>query len=295
MEGAHDNGGNGTDGGGDGRFDCFDVHHHVGDAMAALGQADGDAGVLSRDEYEQLELAKRLEIMDAGGVRQAAVIPGHGYLRPNGHADTRAVNDAIAAYRDGVPDRFPVAVGVVEPRDGEVSFGELERCRHELGLAGISFHARFQGVATDNEWIARYVERMGELGLVPVVHALDETAEEALWKVGQLARRFPHITMLVLDGYATYEGTKHCAFLADVCPNLVFDTSMSYTADFVIADIARFGPQRYVFGTDLYSWPLGKRISHVKAELEASDLDDAAKAAVLGGNARRLFGLDAEQ
>lgn len=272
---------------------CFDVHHHVGDAMAALGQSGGDAGEMTREAYAELELAKRLEIMDEGGVEQAAVIPGHGYLRPNGHADTRAVNDAIAAYRDRTPDRFPVAIGIVEPRDGELSFGELERAKHELGLAGISFHARFQGVATDNEWIARYVERMGELGLVPVVHALDETAEESLWKVGQLAHRFPDLQMLVLDGYATYEGTKQCGFLAELFENLVFDTSMSYNADFIVSHVERFGAHRFAFGTDLYSWPLGRRISHIKAQLEASALPDDAKATVLGGTARRLFGLDA--
>ncbi|MCB0993472.1 MAG: amidohydrolase family protein [Acidimicrobiales bacterium] len=272
-------------------IECFDVHHHVGDALAALGQADPDAAAMSPEEYAELELAKRIEIMDAGGVHQAVVIPGHGYLRPNGHADTRGVNDRIAAYRDATPDRFPVAVGIVEPRDGEVSFGELERARSELGLAGMSFHARFQGVATDNEWIARYVERMGELGLIPVMHALDETAEESLWKVGQLARRFPDITMLVLDGYATFEGTKQCSFLAELCPNLLFDTSMSYNADFIVSHIGRHGAHRYVFGTDLYSWPLGRRISHIKDELVASDLDDDTLAAVLGGNARSLFGL----
>ena len=112
--------------------------------------------------------AKRIEIMDAGGVNQAAVIPGHGYLRPNGHADTQAVNDKIAAYRDATPDRFPVAIGIVEPRDGEVSLGELERAAGPLGLVGMSFHTRFQGVSIDNHWVSAYVGAMGELDLLPV-------------------------------------------------------------------------------------------------------------------------------
>ena len=199
----------------------FDVHHHVGDASGALGfppEETPDPGA-----YAALELAKRLEIMDAGGVDQAAVIPGHGYLRPNGHADTQAVNDQIAAYRDANPDRFPVAIGIVEPRDGEVSLAELERAEGSLGLVGMSFHTRFQGVSIDNHWVTTYVGAMGELGLLPVIHALDETAEESLWKVGLLASRHPDLTMLVLDGYSTHEGTKHCGHLAATYPNLVFD------------------------------------------------------------------------
>ena len=48
---------------------------------------------------------------------------------------------------------------------------------------------------------------------------------------------------------------------------------------------------RVVFGTDLYSPPLGRRISHLIPQILESSLTDDEKALVLGGNARRLFGL----
>ena len=68
--------------------------------------------------------------MDAGGVRQALVIPGHGYSRdPAGIEDTREENDRIAANRDALPGTLPRRQpGIVEPRDGEASLAELERC-----------------------------------------------------------------------------------------------------------------------------------------------------------------------
>src|SRR5262245_9412630 len=91
---------------GSGLFDC---HHHVGDVSAFLGVDMPGGGVAS-------ELDARLAIMDAAGVGQAAVIPSHAYERPDGIADTRSVNDGIAAYRDARPDRFPVAIGIVEPQ-----------------------------------------------------------------------------------------------------------------------------------------------------------------------------------
>src|SRR5947208_14881435 len=122
-------------------FDVFDVHHHVGRAFDALG-GELDPGAADGAEFAHTELVERLRIMAEGGVRQALVIPGHGYLRPNGLADTRRVNDEIAAYRDRTPDRFPVACGIVEPRDGEAALGELDRVAHELGLVAISFHTR---------------------------------------------------------------------------------------------------------------------------------------------------------
>jgi predicted TIM-barrel fold metal-dependent hydrolase len=269
-----------------GDVDVFDVHHHVGRAFDALG---GDIDPIAVEDFTTVELADRLRIMDDGGVRQALVIPGHGYLRPNGIADTRRVNDEIAAYRDTTPDRFPVACGIVEPRDGPHALAEIDRVHGELGLVALSFHTRFQGVSIDSQWILRYLERMGELGLVPIIHAMDETPEEALWKLAAVARRLPDLTVLALDAFGSYEATRQCFHVADVAPNVVFDTSLSYNFDF-IEDFAReFGTERVVFGTDLYSYPVGKRISHLLPQIVASSLTDDEKAAILGGNARQLL------
>jgi predicted TIM-barrel fold metal-dependent hydrolase len=269
-------------------YDVFDVHHHVGRAFDALG-GELDPGDDGREDFATIELAERLRIMDEGGVREAMVIPGHGYLRPNGIADTRAVNDEIAAYRDCAPDRFPVACGIVEPRDGAAAFGEIDRVADELGLVALSFHTRFQGVSLDSRWIVRYLERMGGRNLVPVIHAMDDTPEEALWKLASVAREQPDLTILALDAFGGFEATRQCFFVADVAPNIVFDTSLSYNFDFIEDFAVRFGAERVVFGTDLYSFPVGRRISHVLPQIEASSLSDADKAAVLGGTARRLL------
>ena len=271
-------------------FDVFDVHHHVGRAFDALGGALDDAGV-DPELFARTELESRLRIMDAGGVHQALVIPGHGYLRPNGIADTRRVNDEIAAYRDATPERFPVACGIVEPRDGAAALEEIDRAAGELGLVALSFHTRFQGVSMDSQWILRYLERMSEVGLVPLVHAMDDTPEESLWKLASIARQLPDVTMLALDPFSGYEATRQCFLVAELAPNVVFDTSLSYNFDFIEDFAVRFGAERVVFGTDLYSHPVGRRISHLLGQIVESSLSDDDKAAVLGGNARRLFGL----
>lgn len=277
------------------RFRVLDVHHHVGSAFLALGgpidgESSGSAATALPSPADR-ELASRLEIMDAGGVDQAIVIPGHGYLRPRGLPDTMAENDLIARYRDRLPTRFPAAVGIVEPAYGEACFAELERCKSELGLAGISFHTRFQGVSLDSRFILAYVEKMAELGLVPVIHAMNETPEEALWKLAVLARSIPETPVLALDAFGSFEATRECFFIAEVAPNILFDTSLSYNFDFIEDFANRFGAERVVFGTDLYSHPVGRRISHLLPQIEASALSDAQKTAILSGNARRLFGV----
>ena len=266
----------------------FDVHHHVGRAFDALGGelADDDAGA---DEFARIELADRLRIMDEGGVRQALVIPGHGYLRPRGLADTQRINDDIAAYRDRTPARFPVACGIVEPRDGPHAFTEIDRAARDLGLVALSFHTRFQGVSLDSQWILRYLERMGEVGLLPIVHAMDDTPEEALWKLASVARRVPDLTILALDAFGGFEATRQCFHVAEIAPNIVFDTSLSYNFDFIEDFVGRFGAGRVVFGTDLYSYPVGRRISHLLPQIVASALSRADKTAILGATARQLL------
>ena len=273
-------------------FPVLDVHHLVGNAFGALGGDLDSAPDVETASYAHREVESRLEIMEAGGVDQALVIPGHGYERASGIADTRAENDAIAAYRDARPDRFPGAVGIVEPRDGEASLAELDRCKQELGLVGISFHTRFQGVSLDSQWILKYVAHMAQLGLVPVVHAMNETPEEALWKLAVLARSIPDTPVLALDAFSSYEATRECSFIAEVAPNILFDTSLSYNFDFIEAFAGEFGAERVVFGTDLYSTPVGRRISHLLPQILESDLTKEDKGLILAGNARRLFGLD---
>jgi predicted TIM-barrel fold metal-dependent hydrolase len=272
-------------------FEVLDVHHHVGNAFRALGGNLESAPDLEAEEYAEREIASRLAIMEAGQVQQAIVIPGHGYERARGIVDTRAENDAIARYRDATPERFPAAVGIVEPRDGAASLEELDRAKNELGLAGISFHTRFQGVSLDSQWILKYVAHMASLGLVPVIHAMNETPEEALWKLAVLARTIPETPVLALDAFGSFEATRECSFIAEVAPNIVFDTSLSYNFDF-IEDFARnFGVERVVFGTDLYSTPVGRRISHLLPQIKESALSDIEKQLILAGNARRLFGI----
>ena len=92
--------------------------------------------------------------------------------------------------------------------------------------------------------------------------------------------------------FGGFEATRQCFLVAEVAPNVVFDTSLSYNFDFIEDFAVRFGAARVVFGTDLYSYPVGRRISHLLPQIVESALSGDDKAAILGGNARRLLGIE---
>jgi predicted TIM-barrel fold metal-dependent hydrolase len=265
-----------------------DVHHHVGDATVALAMPG-----LSEARTGSGEMQQRLDTMDRNGVDGAVVIPGHSYLRPEGLADTRRVNDGIAAYRDAHPDRFVAALGIVEPLYGRAGDEELRRVRDELGFVGVSLHTRFQGVSTDSPLVLAQVALMGELGLVPFIHCVAEASEEALWRVQVVAKAFPDLPMVVLDVFSSHEQGTQALQVAGETPNLIFDTSLAYTVEPILRFVDRYGADRVVFGTDLYSHPLGYDRSYVLAQLAACPLPPDVLAQVLAGNAERLLGLSA--
>jgi predicted TIM-barrel fold metal-dependent hydrolase len=267
-------------------FRVLDVHHHVGDATVALAMPGMGDAATAPDEMQL-----RLDTMDRNGVDAAIVIPGHSYLRPQGLDDTRRVNDGIAVYRDAHPDRFAGALGIVEPLYGRAGDVELHRIKHELGLLGVSIHTRFQGVSTDSPLVLAQIDVMAGLGLVPFVHSVAEASEEALWRVQVLARAFPDLPIVVLDCFSSHEQATHALHAADAIPNVVFDTSLAYTIDPVLRMIDRYGVDRVIFGTDLYSHPLGYQRSYVLAQFLESGLPAEVLQRVLAGNAERLLGL----
>jgi predicted TIM-barrel fold metal-dependent hydrolase len=224
------------------------------------------------------------------GVDQAVLIPGHGYLRPDGVADTRRINDGVAAYRDRLPDRFPAALGVAEPLHGAAGIAELRRMRDELRLVGLSVHTRFQGVQTDSPLTMALVRAAAELGLVPFIHAVEGVPDEAIWRVRQVALAIPDTTIVVLDAFSGAEHARQAVPIAQETPNLVFDTSLAHHYLFVEAMNQAVGHERLVFGTDYYSM-MSSQHSVVLEELVSGPLPAEQKSAILAGNLRRILGL----
>jgi uncharacterized protein len=284
-------------------FEVIDVHQHLShDALDEAhrhlhvernivfeGPRVGGGDAETAESKASVELRVRLDALDAQHVRSAVIIPIHGYLRPRGVTDTASMNDAVAAYRDRRPDRFVAAVGVVEPIHGPAGYGEITRCRVELGFVGISTHGQ---VPTNSVLMRRLIEKIGEAGLVPFVHAYG-TYNETISQVDSVARDFPDLTMLVLD---VFHEPAQVSLLPDVAerrPNLHFDLSTSVNFEATgLPQIRAVGADRFLYGTNMHSLPLNtKPLGTLLPSILESDLTNDEKVAILSGNAKRILGI----
>ena len=78
------------------------------------------------------------------------------------------------------------------------------------------------------------------------------------------------------------------SFLADLAPNLMFDTGQVLAFDRIAPFIRRFGAGRVVFGSDLYSHPIGVQ-PHVLQGIRDAKLTEAERELILSGNIVRLL------
>lgn len=279
----------------DHQFDIFDIHQHMG----STGDAHGfvTEGQVSGAGINREEVACRIAFMDQARISRAVAIPGHNYNRAAGAQATHAENEAIARYCATAPDRFPVAVGLVEALDQQAAVDELDEIV-ELGLKGVSFHTEFGGVTIDSPWMMKILERMGELGLVPLIHSSNVVLHEALWRLGKVARALPDLQIVALEAFYTFDGLQECFFIADVAPNIVFDTASCSVNELMIEFARQFGAERVAYGSQYYSQIRRTgQVRPTRATLVLSDiiaterLSKSEKQAILGGNAKRVFGM----
>ena len=263
-----------------------DAHQHVGALTAAMPRSSHPTGA---EVDVETDAAWRIGAMDALEIDWALLQPGHGYLRADGIADTRRVNDRMAQYRKIAPDRFRAIVGTVEPLHGERSIAEIDRCKHELGLDGLSWHHRFSGCFIDSPWMWPFLERMAELDLTPVIHVNAESNLEAHWRLQRLAKDFPHLSFLAHDGLWTYERASQVLESARETPNIVWDFGGPVNYLGVSEWVNRNGADTICFSAGLAYGGRAQSKPPLLSMVEQAAISDADKAAILSGNLRRLF------
>jgi uncharacterized protein len=274
-------------------LDFYDIHQHIGDSS---GSHAIDWGVQTFDAVglAESEADTRLRYMDDARIRRALVMPGFSYDRSDGIQATRRQNDSLARYRDAKPERF-IAAGIAEPRDTGSARDEIKRISDELGVVGVTFHTAFQGVTMDSRSVMDCIALMGELNLVPLLHAADDCHHESLSKLAKVARAFPDLTIVALEPFYLLEGQLTCDLVAEVAPNVVFDTASCYDFDLLTAFATRWGSDRVLYGSHFYSQDGGssrsRRAALLRREFETSSvLSEAAKYDIAEGNWKRVFG-----
>ncbi|MGH7926560.1 MAG: amidohydrolase family protein [Candidatus Binatia bacterium] len=264
-------------------MEIFDIHHHLGSLTG--GSLQEGAG------WEDRDYANRIRVMDANGVTHAAILAATGYIQADGIRDTMRSNDTVAAYRKRDPKRFPVACGTVEPLHGRRSLDELERMKNELGLEGVVWHHRFQGMAIDHQLMRPLLKKVSQLGLVPLIHTNAESNLEAVWRLERLAVEFPELTFLSMDALTTNTNSQLALDIAKRTPNILFDTAHVRGSAYIKNFVAAVGSHRLVFGSLFYSHPASYEHCATLEEVKAAQISDADLANILTLNAKRLFKL----
>ena len=265
--------------------EIVDAHQHVGSLTDAVGYS-GQA--LGHDLPVAEDAAQRIALMDKAGIDWALLQPSHGYLKPDGLRDTMRVNDRMAEYKRVAPARFRAVVGTLEPMYGERGLPEIDRCR-DIGLDGLSWHHRFQGCFIDSKWMWPILERMQELRLAPVIHVNADSAIEAPWRLQRLARDFPDLTFLALDGLWSYERARHILDIAKLTPNVIWDIGGPANYIGLGEWIGRNGAETICFSADL-AYAAGEvHRPKLLDQIDAAGLTEEQRRAILGGNLRRMF------
>ena len=234
----------------------------------------------------------------------------------------RVVNDGIAEYVARTPDRF-VALGGVPLQDGQEAAKELERCMKQLGFKGVEILTNVGGRELSDAAFAPFWQKAEALGALVVIHPNGFTEAKRLTRFyfnnvignpletalalhylifdGVLARH-PHLKILAVHGagyLGGYSGRIDHAWGArpDCHANLpdpptaylkkVYVDSVVFTPHQLKALVDVFGADRVLMGTD-YPFDMGEYdpIGHVGS---VDSFDDETRAAIAGGNAKRLL------
>lgn len=232
--------------------------------------------------YPRMSAADFVAELDRAGVRRAGIAAppwlGGAFIDPDYEKANEAIHDAVREN----PDRL-FGVGRVNPAFGSRGLAVARRCLAEFHFRGLLFDAetdRF--VPSDLEGLSPYVSLCRSHGasllLMTGIHPLQPLI------FLPLARAFPDVPVVLLRmGAFVPDDAVIAARLAD---NIYLETSTQTPRETGRA-IATIGPERVLFGS---GFPYAAIAAERDKIAGLPGLDEAARNAVLGGNAARLFG-----
>ncbi|MDO9710097.1 amidohydrolase family protein [Paracraurococcus lichenis] len=271
----------------------------------------------------------RLAELDAMGIdlQLCAPAPPQSYytlpLEPAVVAN-RMVNDGIAAFCAVRPDRF-LGLGTVPLQDAGEAVTELERCMGPLGFKGVQVLTNVAGRELSDPAFAPFWAAAERLGALVMIHPNGFTGGERLARfyfnnvIGNpldttvalhylifdgVLERHPGLKVLAVHGggyLPAYSGRIDHAWGArsdargdlpkpptEYLRRVYFDTIV-FTPHQLEYLVKVFGADRILMGTDFpFDMADSDPIGHI---CSVESFDDATRAALAGGNAKRLLGL----
>jgi aminocarboxymuconate-semialdehyde decarboxylase len=276
------------------------------------------------------QIDARLASMDAMGIDLALLTPSppRGFYKAdeeNGVAVARITNDEVARIARDHGGRI-LATGNVALQHVAASVAELERAM-ALGLKGMRIGTNIAGTELGDRRFDPFWARAEDLGALIFLHPqgftepkrldnyylgnavgnpLETTLALAQMIFGGVFERYPRLKLIAAHGggyFPFYVGRFEQAWRTrpecrvnlsrapgEVLKQIWFDTVL-FRSDQVAFLVNLVGQERVVMGTDSpYDMGENDPVALIRG---TAGLDDAAQAAILGGNAASLLGLSA--
>src|SRR5579885_2895047 len=302
------------------------------DCLVRLGHSDARAAV-ARAPGARVTLDERIALLDEVGIdlQVLSVVSPGPYLPRAADATeaARLANDIYADVCRRYQGRF-AAFGTLPLPHVEAALAEIERCLDTLGMLGITVGCSVAGRPLDDPAFEPVFAELDRRGAVLFLHPVGAgagpgTADYGLtWMVGApfedtvaalrlvlsgLTTRYPHLRIIVphLGGKLTFllQRLRYSAEaqraagrslppadgLEDRLRRLWFDT-VNTSPDALRCACGAFGTDRLLLGTD-FPYLYGPRLRRCVTYIEEAGLGAAETAAILGGNAQALLGLQA--
>jgi len=270
----------------------------------------------------------RQRVLDEAGVATQVLTftsPGTHTAPPSEAAVyARLINDELAGIVQERPDRF-TALGNLPLNDPEASALEFERLTGELGLKGAMLFGNVNGIPLSDESLWPIYERADAIGAVLYIHPTHPVGVEAMedywlmplvgftfdttlaaaglvfsgvverfpsirWVLAHLGGAIPYLAERLDRGFHAFEECRmHIQRLpSEYLKDFYYDTVNFDPAALRLA-IEFAGVDHLLAGSD-YPHQIGSLSSMVES-IQALEIPDEDKTAILGGNTARLLDL----
>jgi len=211
---------------------------------------------------------------------------------------TESINRYAAAFNQSSSTTRLLSFGAIHP-DNE-NYREILRGLKEQGIRGIKLHPDYQGVYFDDPRYLHIMDCAAELDLVIVTHAgIDVGKPRVVYCTPDMicrvddCLRYPKLVLAHLGGWNLWNEVEEKllgrALYLDTA--ICFDRRLPHvTKEQFRRFVEKHGSGRILFGTDSPWTDPGESIAAVKA----AGLPEEQEEAILGGNARGLLKLDAQ-
>jgi hypothetical protein len=198
--------------------------------------------------------------------------------------DMRAGNDALAKRVARHPDRLIGYVSVPTPRLGAKAVDEVRRCYEQHGFRGLKIYSHPEASIAEPGTYP-LLEAAAEFNMPILAHTTPDECDHLMTHVPECRLLMAH-----MGGQPYAFGDWHRAVaVAKKHPNLLLDTASSQMDNGMLEwAVAELGPEKILFGTDM---PLLDPHTQL-AKVTGAEIDDEAKAKILGDNVTALLDLN---